>query len=116
MLRLVADDNTVIGFVVGRVVTGGEMQTRRDAEIYNIAVIDSRQRTGCGQTLFNAFASICTVRDVANIWLEVRESNSRAIRFYERNGFTLVQTRNHFYDNPREHALLMRLVLKSYEA
>jgi ribosomal-protein-alanine N-acetyltransferase len=112
MLRLVADDNTLIGFVVGRVVTGGEMETRRDAEIYNIAVVDSQQRTGCGQTLFDAFASICAKRGVANIWLEVRESNAKAIRFYERNGFKLVQTRNHFYENPREHALLMRLVLK----
>lgn len=112
MLRLVADDNSIIGFVVGRLVAGGEISPRPDAEIYNIAVIEAEQRKGCGQTLFDGFAAICNTRNVANIWLEVRESNSKAIRFYERNGFCRVQTRNHFYENPREHAILMRRILK----
>jgi [ribosomal protein S18]-alanine N-acetyltransferase len=112
MLRLVDEDNLIIGFVVGRIVAGGDVEKRVDAEIYNIAVIDAQQRTGCGQTLFDAFKEICSKRDAANIWLEVRESNEKAIKFYERNGFTRVQTRNHFYENPREHAILMRLDLE----
>ena len=112
MLRLISEENSTIGFVVGRLVTGLEGFGRRDAEIYNIAVVKSRQRTGCGQALFDAFAEICCDNNVANIWLEVRRSNADAIRFYERNGFSAVQTRNHFYENPREHAVLMRLTLK----
>src|SRR5688500_3014773 len=80
MLRLVADDNAVIGFVVGRLVIGGDLEKRCDAEIYNIAVVDNQQRTGCGQSLFDAFAAICARSGVANIWLEVRESNAKAIR------------------------------------
>ena len=112
MLRLVDEDNTIVGFIVGRIVAAGSMEKHVDAEIYNIAVIDSQQRTGCGQTLFDAFKVICSKRNAANIWLEVRESNEKAIKFYERNGFTRVQTRNHFYENPREHAILMRLNLE----
>lgn len=115
MLRLITDDNAIVGFVVGRVVIGIETG-RRDAEIYNIAVIPTEQRKGCGQMLFDAFARVCSEKDVENIWLEVRESNIPAIRFYERNGFKPVQTRNHFYENPREHAILMRLSCKKYEA
>lgn len=111
LLRMAADDNSTIGFVVGRFVNGGQPETVFDAELYNIAVIESEQRKGFGQLLFDRFLSVCRDKKVANIWLEVRKSNTNAIRFYERNGFEPVQTRNHFYSNPREHAILMRLSL-----
>jgi|GEM_PF-409450 len=111
MLRLVKDDNSTIGFVVGRTVASGIVEAGQDAEIYNIAVTCAEQKKGCGQRLFEAFVSECAQEGTANIWLEVRESNQKAMRFYERNGFTRVQTRSHFYNNPREHALLMRLNL-----
>ena len=113
MLRLVADDNSTLGFVVGRIVTGGKIETQLDAEIYNIAVTCDDQGKGHGQALFDAFIATCGQRNVMQVWLEVRQSNHKAIGFYERNGFKLVQTRNHFYENPREHALLMKLDLRS---
>lgn len=112
MLRAVAEDNSTLGFVVGRRVPGGAIETRLDAEIYNIAVARDRQGSGFGQQLFDAFAYQCRVSGVEHIWLEVRESNKQAIGFYEKNGFEKVQTRNYFYSDPREHALLMRLILK----
>ncbi len=111
MLRLVDDENVTIGFVVGRTVLGGEVEMLLDAEIYNIAIGIAHQGSGYGQTLFNEFLRICFARQVQNIWLEVRESNKKAIAFYERNGFTHVQTRKNFYSEPREPALLMRLKL-----
>lgn len=111
LLRSVNEDNQTIGFVVGRLVAGGETEARTDAEIYNIAVIRPEQRRGCGQSLFDAFRSRCEASGVSCIWLEVRESNIVAIRFYEKNGFGRVQSRKHFYENPREHAILMRLKL-----
>ena len=112
LLRSINENNQTIGFVVGRFVAGGETDVRTDAEIYNIAVLKDEQRRGCGQTLFEAFRSRCEEREVSYIWLEVRESNTPAIRFYEKNGFERVQSRRHFYENPREHAILMRLLLK----
>lgn len=112
VLRLIADDNSTIGFVVGRKVLSGDIETQQDAEIYNIAVTEKEQGKGCGQRLFDAFAAICHDDNVENIWLEVRESNKKALQFYEKNGFERVQTRPHFYSNPREHAVLMKLVLE----
>lgn len=112
MLRLVGEDNSTIGFIVGRLVTGGEIETQADAEIYNIAVIEREQKKGRGQSLLDAFAKICREKQAVNIWLEVRESNIKAIRFYERNGFERIQSRRNFYENPREHALLMKFMLK----
>ena len=108
MLRLAGDDNSTVGFVVGRFVSGGQIETVADAEIYNIAIVESEQRMGFGQLLFDRFLSVCRDQQAANIWLEVSQSNTKAISFYEKNGFEPVQTRNHFYDNPREHAILMR--------
>lgn len=112
MLRLVSEDNSTIGFVVGRFVIGGDIETAVDAEIYNIAVTENEQQKGCGQLIFDAFAAFCREKRVANVWLEVRESNEKAIAFYEKNGFERVQTRPSFYENPREHALLMKLAQK----
>lgn len=112
LLRLESDDNQTVGFVVGRIILGGLIEARTDAEIYNIAVIEPLQKTGCGQRLLDAFLAACRGRSAVQVWLEVRESNAQAIRFYERNGFEATQTRNNFYHDPRENALLMRLDLK----
>lgn len=112
MMRLVATDNSTIGFVVGRIVLAVDIETQADAEIYNIAVTKCEQGLGRGQQLLDRFIDICKEKRASRIWLEVRESNQQAIRFYEKNGFALVQTRQSFYDNPREHALLMKLSLK----
>ncbi len=110
MLRLVSEGNKTVGFIIGRIVgSNGESQ---EAEIYNIAVKEHEQGKGNGQLLFNAFVESCRSRGVAAVWLEVRESNDKAITFYRRNGFERVQRRIHFYEHPREHAWLMRLTMK----
>jgi ribosomal-protein-alanine N-acetyltransferase len=114
MLRLFSGDNKTIGFVVGRFVMA-EID-RIEAEIYNIAIKENEQCKGYGQILFDAFLTRCLDRGVRTVWLEVRQSNHKAISFYKRNGFESVQKRNHFYDNPREHGWLMRLDLKTIEA
>ena len=41
------------------------------------------------------------------ITLEVRESNSKAIKLYEKFGFEDVGTRKNYYNNPIENAKLM---------
>lgn len=110
MLRLVSEGNRTVGFVIGRII-GSEGESL-EAEIYNIAVKEHEQRKGNGQLLFNAFAESCRCRGVTTVWLEVRESNEKAITFYMRNGFERVQRRIHFYEHPREHAWLMRLTMK----
>ncbi len=113
MLRLVGGDNETLGFVVGRIIPGSVVEKVLEAEIYNIAVTETHQRKGLGQTLFDSFRSECLEKKAANIWLEVRESNSKAIAFYEKNRFESIQTRTHFYENPREHAILMKLELSA---
>lgn len=111
MLRLESDENATIGFVVGRIVAAADEDNVVDADIYNIAVNICFQKKGNGQILVNEFLGKCRKSLVRSVWLEVRESNLTAIKFYKRNGFFAVTTRKHFYTNPPEHALLMRLDL-----
>lgn len=111
MMALIDDRAQTIGFIVGRLVPGAA-ENVVDAEIYNIAVIASEQGHGHGQSLFDAFLAKCTASHAANIWLEVRESNQKAIDFYRRNAFESVQTRRDFYQDPRENGIIMRLCLE----
>ncbi len=111
MLRLESNENATVGFIVGRVVAAADDELAVDADIYNIAVDPAVQGSGNGQLLFDAFHDKCRASLVRSVWLEVRESNETAIKFYRRNGFYAVTTRKHFCTDPPEHALLMRLDL-----
>ncbi len=51
--------------------------------------------------------------ETATITLEVRESNSEAVNFYCRRGFVEISKRNNFYNNPRENALILKLVISA---
>ncbi len=111
MYRLESEENATIGFIVGRVVPAADDEKAVDADIYNIAVSQELQNQGNGQVLLDEFLSNCRELHVRSVWLEVRESNANAIKFYKRNGFFAVTTRKHFYTDPLENALLMRLNL-----
>lgn len=108
MLRLESEANETIGFIVGRIVPAADSDLAVDADIYNIGVEPRHQCLGFGQMLFDALADICREKNVRRIWLEVRETNFEAIRFYERNGFQSVSVRKNFYSDPRENGVVMR--------
>ena len=116
MLRLISADNAVVGFIVGRTVSGGCIDVVADAEIYNIMVDAEHRKLGLAQLLLDSFLNECRRRQVVNVWLEVRESNYPAIAFYTKNRFQQVHTRKNFYSNPTENALLMRRFLKASNA
>jgi ribosomal-protein-alanine N-acetyltransferase len=82
-----------------------------DCEIENIVVAESERRRGLGSRLVQEFKRIASARAVANIFLEVRESNQAAIRLYVQNGFRQEGRRKDYYRNPDEDALLLRLAL-----
>jgi len=94
----------IVGFVIFHVTAG-------ISEIYNIAVAAEHQGKGNGLILLRSFLRGSKDRGAGFVWLEVRESNKKAIDFYKYNGFDKVQTRPNFYSNPRENAILMRLKL-----
>lgn len=66
-------------------------------EITNIAVHSSKQGQGLGRQLLQAVKQYAKQQDIGKIWLEVREDNVGARRFYERQGFKEVGRRENYY-------------------
>ena len=101
----------IVGFISGRIVPS--TSEGFDGEIYNIAVLPGATGRGIGSKLLKSAVDNFVVKHCRMVWLEVRESNHKAIQFYERNGFTPVTIRRDFYSMPVENAVVMRLTLVS---
>lgn len=106
---LCAIDTSMVGFLLVRLVPGSTEEL--DAELYNIAVRVDARRAGIGTLLMNDLRRRLLEKEVATVWLEVRESNRPAIKFYEKHGFVAQVTRPNFYVNPTENAVIMSLSL-----
>jgi [ribosomal protein S18]-alanine N-acetyltransferase len=81
------------------------------AELETIAVATNRRRHGIGRLLFQAVAAELNLKDVTEIWLEVRGSNRTAIAFYASLGFAQAGLRRSYYADPIEDAVQMALKL-----
>ena len=80
------------------------------ADIYSVAVSENYRKKSVGKRLLEEFFSVLP-DDVQAVNLEVRESNSPAIKLYEKTGFQSVGLRKNFYSDPRENAVLMTKIL-----
>jgi ribosomal-protein-alanine acetyltransferase len=78
------------------------------AELCDIVVSPEFLAQGVGQALLNHCFDLTLERQLPVLFLEVRQSNQRAIRFYKKNGFEIISTRKHYYVNPSEDAWVMR--------
>jgi [ribosomal protein S18]-alanine N-acetyltransferase len=90
----------ITGFLVGRIV--GDQ-----GEIFNLAVKQGNRRLGRGKALISKATEEFESRGVKNVYLEVRESNTGAIAFYERQGFANTGRRKGYYREPDEAAVTM---------
>lgn len=87
----------VIGYI-------GRSYFLKEAEVLNFVIDEAYQHQGFGQLLFDYM--IKNMSGVRKITLEVRESNHKAIQFYNKNGFSRIYTRKGYYKNG-ENALLL---------
>jgi ribosomal-protein-alanine N-acetyltransferase len=109
MLKLTTPEGRLAGFAVGRVVESGG--GKYVAELLNIGIKKAFRHQGFGLRLLKSFIGECRTRGVGAVLLEVRRSNSTAIRFYRLSGFEKLAVRPEFYTDPVEDAITMRLVL-----
>jgi [ribosomal protein S18]-alanine N-acetyltransferase len=97
----VAESGGVLcGFLVGRMAAD-------EAEILNVAVDPAKRRSGIASALLNAALADFRHAGALTVFLEVRESNHAAIRFYENRGFAKTGRRPGYYQRPTEEAVLM---------
>jgi len=92
----------ISGFVVGRKVAD-------EGEILNLAVGQASRRHGEGQALVAKLLEKFRTDGVSRVFLEVRESNTGGIAFYEAMGFRKVGQRPCYYAEPIEAAVVMEL-------
>jgi ribosomal-protein-alanine N-acetyltransferase len=93
-----ASGDRVVGFLVVRQIAPDER------EILNLAVDPAERRRGVARTLLET-----ELRRAKTRWfLEVRASNSAAIRLYEDAGFCRAGWREPYYSNPVEPGIVMK--------
>lgn len=80
-----------------------------EGQITNVAVRTENQGTGIGQEMLAELIEIGRNEGLQQFTLEVRKSNEKAIRLYERLGFVEEGIRKNFYDKPVEDAIIMWL-------
>ena len=97
--RVAEEGSAVVGFIVARALA------EREWEILNLAVAPNARRRGIGRHLLGDTLT----RHVGEFFLEVRESNATARRFYEYAGFREITRRLQYYDDPDESAIVMKL-------
>lgn len=90
------------------------INTEVEIEIYNLAVNPNFQKKGIGHHLINQLLNYTIHLKPRAIWLEVRESNKNAIKFYKKNKFTEVFKRKNFYNNPVEDGVVMKRSLINF--
>ncbi len=100
MITVAEEDGCVIGYCILYYVLD-------EGEIARIAVEKGMRRKGVGDRLLAAAISDGEKMGLTHLFLEVRESNESARRFYEKHGFLKDGIRKGFYENPREEAVLM---------
>lgn len=90
------------------------MQAVDEAHLLNISVHGAMQRRGIGKMLLDKARALARQQQMQSILLEVRPSNTRAIRIYHHYGFTEIGRRRDYYPaagDMREDAIVMRLSL-----
>ena len=97
---VIEENSKVAGFLVVRAVVA-------EAEILNLCVAPEKRRTGLAESLLDVAVAELRRTRVDRLFLEVRESNTQAISFYEKHHFRETGRRPGYYRNPDEAAVLM---------
>jgi [ribosomal protein S18]-alanine N-acetyltransferase len=105
--QVVVAAEEVIGYGVMSVGAG-------EAHILNLCIAETHRCRGAGRQLLQKLLECAAVAGAAEAFLEVRPSNTNAIRLYLALGFEQVGMRRGYYQaaNGREDAAVLKLALK----
>lgn len=97
----------ICGFYIGEFVAG-------EASLFDICIAPAAQGKGFGRLLLEHFINQADEREAFECWLEVRESNVKAITLYQKAGFHQTGKRPNYYPTATGHedAILMGLPLR----
>jgi ribosomal-protein-alanine N-acetyltransferase len=109
---IVAEVNeSLVGFVVGRVHPSSEDSSECIAELESVVVSSNTRRAGVGRILCIAIIDWCRSQGATEVVLEVRAASAGAIALYTALRFTQTRRRPRYYRDPDDDALIMTLRL-----
>ena len=82
--------------------------TGEEADITNVCTATTARGKGVATEMLTALMEEGCDRGVTEFFLEVRESNTPARSLYTKLGFEEIGMRKNYYEEPREHAVLMK--------
>jgi len=97
---IIAVIENIVGYAILR-------QVDASGEILKIAVDKSFRRKGIGDSLLKSCLEHAQNNLYESVFLEVRKSNTPAIKLYEKHGFRSVRIRKNYYTHPTEDAVIM---------
>ncbi len=80
----------------------------KNAQILNIFVKPAHRDQGYGKMIIKHTLAYLRQHQCENLTLEVRPSNQKAIRFYEKFGFVRATIRKNYYENGEDAILMWR--------
>lgn len=92
-------ENKIIGYISFSYVI--------DIEIEAIVVKKDFQRLGLGTLLLNFVFEFAKTKNIENIFLEVRVSNTPARKLYDKCGFKEINIRKNYYNDNNEDAVIL---------
>ncbi len=106
----VEEENNVNNKIVGY---GGMHIILDEAYIANIAVLPEFRKNGFGKAITTQLINNALTHNCEFISLEVRPSNTNAVKMYSILGFKEIGKRKNFYSSPTEDGLIMTKYLKT---
>lgn len=86
--------------------------TGEEGDITNVCTAPTARGKGVATKMLTALMDTGRSRGVAEFFLEVRESNTPARSLYTKLGFEEIGLRKNYYEEPKEHAVLMKYVME----
>jgi ribosomal-protein-alanine N-acetyltransferase len=103
ILKVAVIDSQIVGYICVRTIL--DM-----THLLNFTVLPEFRRRGIGKMLLkNAIEELKNLKPDTRLTLEVRRSNTPAIRCYEGFGFKITGGRKKYYQKPEDDAVLMEL-------
>lgn len=110
-LKTLSDENYIVMIAKERDALLGYcvlLCTGEEADITNVCTALAARGKGVATEMLAALMEAGESRGVNEFFLEVRESNTPARNLYTKLGFEEICLRKNYYEEPREHAVLMK--------
>lgn len=91
--------------------TQTELKNENAVEIERIYVLNAYHGKKVGQKLYNKALAIAKEKNAEFLWLGVWEKNTKAIRFYQKNGFVAFNTHIFVLGSDAQTDIMMKLAL-----